>query len=151
MREPDSGGAPENPHTYLCFDFGERRIGVAVGQALTGTASPLEVLVCRSGIHWRRIEQLIDQWQPHALVLGVPLTEEGRSQPMTARAQRFARQLEGRFGLPVHRTDERYSSREAKERFRARRAAGSARQSGAGREDAVAAQIILENWFADAA
>lgn len=150
MPEPDSEPR-SSPKTYLAFDFGERRIGVAVGQALTRTATPLEVVQQRAGIDWTRIEQLIEQWQPDALVVGVPLTEDGAEQPTTKRAQRFARQLEGRFGRAVHLADERYSSAEAKARFAAQRAAGGARRGAARREDAVAAQIILENWFANPA
>lgn len=148
MPEPDSGGSSQ-AKTYLGFDFGERRIGVAVGQALTRTATPLEVVVSRTGIDWRRIEQLIDQWQPDALVVGVPLTEAGDAQPMTRLARRFAARLAERFGLPVFEADERFTSREAQQRFRQQRSAGAARRSHARREDAVAAQIILESWFAE--
>ncbi len=150
MPEPDRGQA-QSPLTFLCFDFGERRIGVAVGQALTRTATPLEVVQQRSGTDWARLEQLIQQWRPDALVVGVPLTEDGAEQPMTKRARRFARQLEGRFGRAVYLADERYSSADAKARFAAQRAAGGARRGAARREDAVAAQIILENWFANPA
>ncbi len=135
--------------TVLCFDYGLRRTGAAVGQQLTGTATPLKVFTSptrRQG--WEVIEQLLEEWQPDALVVGVPLTESGEEQPMTEKARRFARQLEGRFGLPVHEAEERYSSREAQDRHRRARSAGNARRREAAREDAVAAQIILEAWFA---
>ena len=145
---PDA--SPDGARTYLCFDYGLRRIGVAVGQGLTGTASALEVVARHdSGAHFDRIEQLLHQWHPHALVVGVPLTEDGKTQPMTRQARRFAAALAERFGLPVFEADERYSSREAQKRFREQRSSGSARRSQASREDAVAAQIILESWIAE--
>ncbi len=137
-------------HSFLCFDYGQRRIGVASGQRITGTATPLEVLPRNdAGSHWPLIEQLMAKWQPDALVVGIPLTLEGESQTMTRQARKFARQLTHRFSVPVLEADERYTSRAAQDRFRKQRASGGARRSQAGREDAVAAQIILEAWFAD--
>lgn len=145
---PDPGTGPAL--TYLGFDFGLRRIGVAVGQSLTGSATALEVIANQpSACHFQRIEQLIHQWQPDALVVGVPLTEDGGSQPMTRKARAFAAQLGTKYGLPVHEADERYTSREAQARFRSQRASGGARRGQAAREDAIAAQIILEGWIAD--
>jgi putative Holliday junction resolvase len=148
MPDPSGTGTSTDNLTFLCFDFGLRRIGVAVGQTVTLTASPLQV-IGNNGDRWRCIEQLLHQWQPHALIVGIPLDISGAEQPMTASARKFARQLHGRFGLPVHSADERFSSREAQDRFRQQRRQGDARQSQADREDAVAAQIILEQWFND--
>lgn len=140
---------PDLSH-FLCFDFGLRHIGVASGQRITGTATPLEVITIGAGDgHWQRIEQLLSKWQPHALVVGVPLTVEGERQPMTRHARRFAEDLRSRSGLPVFEADERFSSREAQARFRLQRQAGAARQRAARFEDAVAAQVILEGWFAE--
>ena len=136
--------------SYLCFDYGLKRIGVASGQRVTMTATPLEVITqTGSDHHWLRIEQLLTKWQPDALVVGIPLTVEGETQTMTRKARQFAAQLAQRFGKRVIEADERFSSRAAQQRFREQRAAGGARKSHAGREDAVAAQIILEAWFAD--
>jgi len=146
---PDrSASSLDSNLTLIAFDFGHRRIGTAVGQTVTGTASALEVLA-RDGVLWQRIEQLLDQWHPHALVVGLPLAEDGSEQTMSRACREFAAQLEQRFGLAVHLADERFSSRAAQDRFREQRRSGGARRSGARREDAVAAQIILEQWLND--
>ncbi|MBI2993564.1 MAG: Holliday junction resolvase RuvX [Gammaproteobacteria bacterium] len=127
-----------NRPNLLCFDYGEKRIGVAVGQNLTATATPLEIIESRRGRpDWRRISVLIRDWQPQALIVGNPLNMDGSRQPVTDAADRFARQLAGRFGLPVHRADERLSTFEATQR--------TGMGSGV---DAVAAQAILETWLA---
>ncbi|MFK7955905.1 MAG: Holliday junction resolvase RuvX [Lysobacterales bacterium] len=148
---PDQAVTPKTaPQSFLCFDYGLRKIGVATGQRITGTATPLEVVKRNdANSHWPRIEQLLAKWQPDALVVGIPLTVEGESQAMTRQARKFANQLSQRFHKPIFDADERYSSREAQERFKLQRSAGGARRSQAKREDAVAAQIILEAWFAD--
>lgn len=134
--------------TFLCFDFGLRRIGVAFGQSVTGSATALETIKNGNpGGPWQRIEQLIERWQPDALVIGVPYTEAGDEQPLTLAAQKFGRRLGGRFGLVVHQADERYTSCTADQRFRELRQAGAVRRSDAARQDAVAAQVILEQWL----
>ena len=123
--------------TLICFDFGEKNIGVAVGQTITATATPLETVHVRnSKPDWNRISKLIDQWRPTALVVGLPLNMDGTRQPMTDLADEFARQLEMRYHLPVHRADERLSTIEAKYRL------GDIENL-----DPVAAQIILESWL----
>lgn len=123
--------------TLLCFDYGSKRIGVAVGQILTRTASPLETIsVHRNRPDWLRIEQLTRQWQPEAMVVGRPLCMDGTIQDMTRLSERFSRQLQGRFHLPVYTVDERLSSYEASLRT------GQSRGI-----DAVAAQAILETWL----
>lgn len=127
--------------TLLGFDYGTRKIGVAVGQTLTGTASPLETLqpVNRKP-DWARIAHLIDEWQPEALVVGLPLDLDDSETDATASAQRFARQLEGRFHLTVYLADERFSSFEARDRL--------GHQAKHWEEyDAVAAKLILETWL----
>lgn len=123
--------------TVLAFDFGTRRIGVAVGNSLTGGARALDVIeepvVDR---RFARITALIAQWEPQRLLVGRPTEEDGTPSEMTARAERFARQLHGRHRLPVDMVDERYSSLEA--------------QSVVGRnavDDAEAAAIILRQYF----
>jgi putative Holliday junction resolvase len=144
----ESRKKPSEASTFLCFDFGLRRIGIAIGQSLTGNATALETINNGSqGGPWRRIEQLLERWQPDALVIGIPFTEEGDEQPLTLAARRFGRQLNGRFGLVVHHADERYTSRAADQRFRDLRHFGLVRRKHAARQDAVAAQLILEQWL----
>ncbi len=126
------------PATLLCFDYGLKRIGVAVGQTLTGTATPLAtVAVSHNRPDWHRIDALIRQWQPQALIVGDPLTMQDGRQPLTEAADRFSRQLAGRFKLTVARAEERLSSREA-----------ASRHGGKDKRDDIAAQIILEGWLA---
>lgn len=124
--------------TLICFDYGSKRIGAAVGQTLTGTATPLPIIhSSRNRPDWDQLEELIHDWKPDAIVVGIPLQMDGGTQGMTAAAARFARQLEGRFHLPVFGVDERLSTYEARER------------SGQERDlDSVAAQVILETWLA---
>ncbi|MCP5151396.1 MAG: Holliday junction resolvase RuvX [Ectothiorhodospiraceae bacterium] len=130
-----------HPFTALAFDYGLRRLGIAVGQSLTGTASPVTVLRMRDGApDWPAIAALLATWEPDVLVVGLPLNMDGSEQPLTARARGFARRLRGRFGLPVHEWDERLTSREARERLDA---AGRTRAA----DDAVAAEVILESWL----
>jgi putative Holliday junction resolvase len=132
-----------SPLTVLGFDFGTRRIGVAVGQALTGTATPLTTLLSRDQRpDWPRIEALIAEWRPSTLVVGVPHTADGRDSELTRAAQRFARRLHGRFGLPVDTVDERLSSLEATRHLGRR-----AREPEA--VDREAARIIVETWLAE--
>lgn len=125
--------------TLLCFDYGQKRIGVAVGQAITGTATPLQIInVYNNQPEWDRIQQMIKDWQPQALIVGIPIQMDDARQEMTAAAERFVRQLEGRFHLPVFGVDERLSTFEAKNR------------SGMETEiDSIAAQAILETWLTE--
>ena len=128
--------------TLIAFDFGEKRIGIAVGQTVTRTATPLETIpVRRAKPDWDAIDRLIDAWKPDAFVVGLPLNMDGTEQPVTALARRFANRLHGRSGLPVHLADERLSTREAWVRLI---------ESGSRRDepDPIAAQVILEGWFA---
>ena len=126
--------------TLVAFDYGEKRIGVAVGQTLTATARPLTTLAARYGKpDWRKVRTIIDQWCPDALVVGLPLNMDGTEQQATREARRFARRLQQHHPLPVHFADERLSTREARDR----ETAGIAREG----RDAVAAQVILEGWM----
>jgi len=128
--------------TVLAFDFGARRIGVAVGNTLTRAAQPLATIdEPASAARFVAIGALVHTWQPDLLVVGVPVHADGTPHPMTSRAQRFARQLGGRFALPVDEVDERHTSELA-------RAALSGRgRAGRGERDAVAAQLILQSWL----
>ena len=125
--------------TLLCFDFGSKRIGTAVGQTITGTATPLNIINCYNyQPDWEKIGILIHDWQPDAIIVGIPLRMDGSTQEMTDAAKRFSRQLEGRFHLPVFGVDERLSTFEAKDR------------SGITDDvDSVAAQAILETWLSE--
>jgi putative pre-16S rRNA nuclease len=121
--------------SYLAFDFGTRRIGVACGNALTGTATPLATIAERGDARFAAIAALVAEWRPDALVVGVPFHPDGTPHANTARARRFARELGERFGVPVHEVDERYTTNDA-------------RRSGAADVDAAAAAIILEQHLA---
>jgi len=124
--------------TVLGLDFGLKRIGVAVGEPELGTAHPLPPIAAPG---FDSIAKLITEWRPVELVIGLPVAANGEH-PLAKRVERFARQLEGRFHLPVARVDERYSSLEAESRLR-----GVKRKS----IDSVAAQLLLEQYFGEAA
>ncbi len=131
----------EQAETLLAFDYGEKNIGVAVGQTLTGTANPLETIrVTGSSPDWNAISRIVKTWQPDALVVGLPLNMDGTEQKVTRRARRFGNQLFGRYQLPVHLVDERLTTREARDRLASEGRAGSD-------DHPVAAQIILESWL----
>ncbi|MBM3367449.1 MAG: Holliday junction resolvase RuvX [Betaproteobacteria bacterium] len=146
MPEP---GAGKPSGTVLAFDFGLQRVGVAVGEPELGTAHPLPVVAAQdSPGRLTAIERLVKEWNPAQLVVGRPLDEDGAPHELTRRAERFARQLNGRFHLPVALVDERYSSVEAESRVRA--AYGSRRTASLSRGkalDSQAAQLVLEQYF----
>ncbi|MCZ8257955.1 MAG: Holliday junction resolvase RuvX [Polaromonas sp.] len=122
-------------HTFLAFDFGLKRTGVATGNVLTRTATPQPTIAAEgSDARLKAVDARIKEWQPDALVVGVPFHPDGASHDNTLRAQKFARQLRGRFGLQVFEVDERYSTTEA--------LAG-----GAADADAASACIILEQFL----
>lgn len=131
--------------TLLGFDYGSRKIGVAVGQELTGSSTPLTTLRHGGGEpDWDAIARLIAEWRPAALVVGVPLNMDGSEQPMTAAARRFARRLSGRYGLPVFEADERLSSRAASDLMHETESGRARRRLGV---DEVAAHVILQTFF----
>lgn len=131
--------------TLLAFDYGLKNIGVAVGQEVSESATPLTMLRSEQGDDWRGIGQIIDQWQPHLLLVGLPLTEDGESQSMTEKSKRFGRRLHGRFGLPVFWIEEAFTSSSA----RSLRSDMSHRQRQKKKHstDALAASMILQSWF----
>lgn len=127
--------------TLLGFDYGKHRIGIAVGQGITRTATALCTVTSSAGTpDWRYISDLVEEWRPQALVVGLPCHADGSDSDMTRAARRFAQQLEARYGLPVHTMDERLSSHTAGQLHRrnARDTAGI---------DAIAARIILQDWL----
>ena len=123
------------PLSFLAFDFGTRRVGVATGNSLTRTATPLTTVAVEGEARMAAIAALITEWRPAALVVGVPRHPDGATHANTERARRFGRQLKARFGLPVHEVDERYTTTDA-------------RRTGAVDLDAAAAAIILEQHLA---
>ena len=135
---------PRNNRTLLCFDYGLKRIGVAVGQDITGTANALTTLKASDGKpDWEAISRLITQWQPDAVVVGLPLNMDGSSHELTDRAQRFGNQLHGRYNLRAYFVDERLSSLEAERLLKSR-----SRKVQAEDIDKLAAKVILETWLA---
>jgi len=132
-------------NVVLGFDYGTQKIGVAVGQSITGTARELCVLKAGDGVpQWDEIKKLLSEWQPDALIVGLPLNMDGSGSDISQRAEKFARRLHGRFNLPVHLHDERLSS------FAAR---GERSNQGGGRKsrnkpiDALAAALIVEGFL----
>lgn len=120
--------------SFLSFDFGTRRVGVATGNTLLRRAQALTTVAAEGEARFAAIARLVRQWQPDALVVGVPFHPDGAEHDNTRRARRFARQLHGRHGLPVHEVDERYTTTEAL-------------SAGATDADAAAAAIILEQFL----
>jgi putative Holliday junction resolvase len=131
--------------TVLAFDFGTRKVGVAMGNTLLRKAHPLTTIAGEAtAARFAAIGALIAEWKPRLLVVGRPLHADGTEHEMTARAERFARALEGRFGLPVARVDERFTTRSAEAALREAGVRGAARDKA---RDAVAAQLILQSWL----
>ena len=139
----------EQASDYIAFDYGTRRIGVAVGNELLQTARPLGVVLNHNGTpEWNAIKSHLQQWQPAGLIIGLPLNEAGEEQALCNHVRGFARQLAKRFSLPVHLSDERYSSLAAQEEIRKMRQSGQRpRRSKHADIDGVAAALILEQWF----
>ena len=128
------GPAAAPPLQFLAFDFGTRRVGVATGNTVLGQASALTTIAAEGDARFERIGRLVAEWQPQALVVGVPYHPDGAAHDNTRRARRFARQLHGRFRLPVHEVDERYTTTEAL-------------AAGAADADAAAAAQILDQFL----
>jgi len=121
----------------MAFDFGTTKIGVAVGQQITGTASPVAVVKARDGIpQWLAIDRLVEEWQPKVLVVGLPINMDGTESDMSKAAARFSRRLHGRYGIRIELMDERLSTFEARE------------FENPDQLDAIAAKLILETWLA---
>lgn len=130
---------------YLAFDYGKRFIGVAVGQQVTKTARPLITINNkRSGPDWVAIQKLINEWQPSALIIGIPLNMDGSEQWITQHARDFAKLSAEKFQLPTHEVDERLSTVEAKQALFEEGGYRSLRKEAV---DAMAAKLILETWL----
>lgn len=122
----------------MAFDFGTKRIGVAVGQKITGTATPVTVVKAKDGKpEWQIIDRLVEEWKPTVFVVGLPINMDGTESDMSKAASRFSRRLHGRYGIRIELIDERLSTFEARE-FET-----------PDKLDAIAAKLILETWLAD--
>ena len=129
--------------TYLGFDAGEKRLGIAVGQSITQAARALTVMRCTQGQpDWNKLEALIDEWQPGGAIVGIPRHADGQASHSTRTAERFAGELARRTGLSVHRIDERLSSHAAAQALNARGQRSDVL-------DAEAASIILSTWLSE--
>ncbi|MGJ7490073.1 Holliday junction resolvase RuvX [Variovorax sp. ZT4R33] len=131
---PSQAPVPTHFQSFLAFDYGQKRTGVATGNRLLGTASPQATIKAEGDARFVQVAARIQEWQPDALVIGVPFHPDGAAHDNTRAAQKFARQLRGRFNLPVYEVDERYSTTEAL-------------ASGARDADAASACIILEQFL----
>ena len=130
--------------TVLAFDFGTKSIGVAVGQEITGTASPLAALKARDGIpDWNVIEKLYEEWQPQLVVVGLPLNMDGTEQEVTQRAKKFANRLHGRFKVAVDLCDERLTTTDAKSMLFE---LGGYKKLTKEKIDSVSACVIFTSW-----
>jgi len=138
---------PDTPETILAFDFGARRIGVAVGQQITSSASPLTV-IANGGPEsiWVAIAALIDEWQPARLIVGMPSHADGEPAAIGAAVTEFMAELE-QFSLPINSVDERYTSIEAEGLLKARRQSGQQGRISKERIDSTAAALIAERWL----
>ena len=132
--DPSTAPVPSHFQSFLAFDYGQKRTGVATGNRLLGTASPQPTIKAEGDARFVQVAARIKEWQPDALVIGVPFHPDGAAHENTRAAQKFARQLRGRFNLPVYEVDERYSTTEAL-------------ASGARDADAASACIILEQFL----
>ena len=133
--------------SVLGFDFGTQKIGVAIGQTITKTASALPELNAKEGQpNWDTITALIAEWQPDAFIVGIPLNEDGSDNPLSKRARKFANRLHGRFGLPFYTVNEHLSSYDARDQI----LQYSGRAAKSGRNiDSIAATLIIETWFSE--
>ena len=136
----------EHIQSVLGFDFGTKKTGVAIGQRITATAAPLSPLVMRDGIpDWTLIERLLKEWQPQALIVGLPLNMDDTESELSHLARKFARRLHGRFNLPVFMVDERLSSRAARDLLDE---VAERRKGKKPSLDSTAAALMVESWLA---
>lgn len=138
------------PQTLFGIDFGTRKIGVAVGQNVTRTAMGIGVVMVRNGEpDWQALDKLVQQWKPGAFVVGMPLHMDGSESDMSALAEKFALTLTARYQRPCHPMDERLSTRAARDISRSNAELSGKRYNDRANVDAMAAQLLLESWFAE--
>jgi putative Holliday junction resolvase len=136
---------PDITGTILAFDFGEKRIGIAVGETMLKVAHPLTTIEAEENkIKFSQIANLIQEWRPSLLIVGLPTYLDGEAHTLTQLSKKFAQRLEGRFNLPVKMVDERLSSAEASQNLRDVGVNGMKQKA---MIDAVAAQVILQSYF----
>ncbi|WP_096085645.1 Holliday junction resolvase RuvX [Agaribacterium haliotis] len=129
----------------LAFDYGLKNIGVAIGQALSHSARPLQALKARDGVpDWKLVSALLDEWKPSRVLVGLPLNMDGTDSDMSARARKFGNRLHGRYGVQVSMVDERLSTREAKEIALSQ---GHRGNYGERPIDSLAASVLIEDWW----
>ncbi len=146
MPEQDPLSIRGNDDTYLGFDFGNKKIGVAIGQTATATASPLQTIrSINQKPNWESISKLIDEWQPAGFVVGISRRHDGSDNIITPRMLKFCRQLEGRYNLPVYQIDEALSTFEAKQMLFNEVQVSAAKLWEV--QDQLAAQLILQSWL----
>ena len=134
--------------SVLAFDFGLKRTGVAVGNTLTGSATPECTLISKDEKpDWEGISKLIDNWKPSQIVVGLPVELDGSDSPLKQRIDRFCNQLNGRYNLPVDQENEQFTSIEAAERLKQLRQSGRNKKVTKDEVDKIAASIILEGWM----
>jgi len=135
------------PKVVMGFDFGTKKIGVAIGQTVTKSARALATIPAKEGIpNWQILDSLIKKWRPNAFVVGIPLNMDGTPQAVSAKAQAFAELLRSRYQLHVYEMDERLTTKAAKEQLFNE---GGFKALQDGQVDRVAAQLILQNWFVE--
>ncbi len=134
-------------HSYIGIDFGLKNIGVSVGQSITNTASALKTIHINNKFTWDELDDIINKWLPKAIIIGRPLTEDGKEQLTTKQAHNFANKVKNRYKLPVYEVDERYSSMAAQEEFAQARAMGNAKRKHGKSLDAHAAKNILQRYL----
>jgi putative Holliday junction resolvase len=135
----------KTPTSLLGFDFGTKSIGVATGQMITATAQPLSAIKAIDGIpNWDTVEQVIKDWKPDIVVVGLPLNMDGTEQDITQRAKKFGNRLNGRFGVKIAFQDERLTTASAKEFIFER---GGYKALEKGKIDSISAALILESWM----
>lgn len=134
------------PNTILAFDYGSKKIGVASGQDLTRSASPLTTIVVKGEEHWQQIDKVVKEWRPNIMVVGLPLHMDGTEQPFTDEVRAFAEELGRRYGCQIELMDERLTSYEAEQLLNSQDSRQQSRQKPHD-VDKIAAQLILESWF----
>lgn len=140
--------AMPDPLRLLAFDFGRKRIGTALGNSLTATATPLQTLTCDyPELPWKEIDELVANWSPDCLLLGMPSPENGKSSGLEKVLRRFAAELQKRYDKPVDFVNEAFTSYEAESRLRQQRQQGRKKKINKSEIDQLAAAVIIETWL----
>ena len=132
---------------FIGIDYGNANMGIATGQSITKTASALKTINVKQPFNWHELDEIINQWQPEAIIIGLPLTEDGEQQLISKQAHNFAKKMKNRYQLPIHEVDERYSSMQAQDDFSQARYQGNAKRKHSKNLDAHAAKNILQRWL----